>query len=245
MQNSKVVLITGAGRRIGAAVARFLHAHGMNVVIHYRSATNEAKQLNAELNANRKNSAIAIKADLNTVPHCEKLIKQAQQFWQRLDVLVNNASQFYPTSVGEVKEAQWNELMNSNLKSAFFLSQAAAPFIAKQQGAIINITDIHAATPLKNYPVYCIAKAGLEMLTKSLAKELAPAVRVNAVAPGSILWPEHENELHDSIKKKIIENTALKRQGNADDIAKAVWFLIHDANYVTGQTLRVDGGRFN
>jgi pteridine reductase len=240
---SKVALVTGAGRRIGAEIARFLHKKGMNVVIHYLSSAKEAKKLAHELNDIRSDSAAALKADLDNVKQCEKLVTQAQRIWRRLDVLVNNASRFYPTPMGNIKENQWEDLINSNLKSAFFLSQATVPFLAKQQGCIVNIIDIYSQKPLQNYSIYCIAKSGLAMLTKTLAKELGPKIRVNAVSPGSILWPEDKSELDATAKAKIISNTVLKRQGKPEDITKAVWFFIDAADYITGQVLTVDGGR--
>lgn len=239
----KVVCITGAAKRIGAAIARYLHQQGMNVIIHYRSSADDAKLLCDELNAIRQHTAAVIPADLNHIQYLPQFITNAQQIWGRLDALVNNASSFYPTRIGQVTEAQWDGLMNSNLKGHFFLAQAAAPYLADQQGCIVNITDTHASQPLRHYAVYCMAKAGLVMLTKALAKELAPMVRVNAVAPGAILWPEQENVLTTEQKKKIISQITLRRSGDPLDIAKAVGFFIEQANYVTGQVLQVDGGR--
>lgn len=241
--NAKVALITGAARRIGAEIARTLHAEGMNIVVHYHQSEGDAIQLAAEFNKTRPHSAIALSADL-LLPESEKdLVKRAAAEWGRLDVLVNNASRFYRTVMGNVTEYAWNDLMNSNIKAPFFLSQAAAPFLASHEGIIINIADIHGERPLRDYAVYCISKSGLLMMTKLLAKELGPKVRVNAVAPGSIAWPEGENNLSEAEKQKIINRTALKRAGNAEDIAKAVLFFIRDASYVTGQVLNVDGGR--
>ena len=240
---AKVALITGAARRIGATIARYLHAQGMNVIIHYYQSELAAKRLQEDLNAIRSDSATILKADLNQIKALPALIGAAHNIWQRLDVLINNASRFYPTPVGSVTELQWDDLFASNLKAPFFLAQAAAPYLRQQQGCIINIADIHGERPLESYPVYSCAKAGLIMLTKALAKELGPDIRVNAVAPGAILWPEHENELVDTKKNQILKKTALKRQGDAEDIAKAVWFFIENAGYVTGQVMAVDGGR--
>ncbi len=237
----KVVLITGAAHRVGAAMARVLHAQGMNLVLHYRHSGEAAQGLQTELHAVRADSVALVQADLLDTVGLAALVDTALSTWQRLDVLVNNASSFYPTPVGSVTEAQWDDLMGSNLKAPFFLAQAAAPYLAQQQGCIVNIVDIHADRPLKTYPVYGIAKAGLVMLTKALARELGPEVRVNAVAPGAIVWPEHD--LDAVTKEYIISRTALKRQGVPHDIAQAVLFLIRDAGYISGHVLTVDGGR--
>lgn len=239
----KVALITGGARRIGAEIATTLHAEGMNVVLHYNISKEEALQLADKLNLVRPDSAIAVKADLLDMENGKLLVKEAGKKWQRLDVLVNNASRFYKTLMGDVTDYAWEDLMTSNLKAPFFLSQAAAPLLKQNKGVIINITDIHAERPLRDYSVYCISKSGLLMLTKALAKELGPDIRVNAVAPGAILWPEGENTLSDREKQKIIDQTALDRAGGAADIAKAVLFFVRDADYVTGQILDVDGGR--
>jgi pteridine reductase len=241
---SKVVLITGAARRIGAVIARTLHAQGMRIVIHYNTSQAQATELAAELNAVRPESVFTLQADLTQTAQLSLLVQCAAQHWQRLDGLINNASSFYPTSLGSVTEEQWDDLMASNLKAPFFLSQAAAPFLAQQQGCIINIADIHAQIPMLVYPVYSIAKAGLVMLTKALAKELGPRIRVNAVAPGAIIWPqEKENVNSPREKTEIIAKTALQRQGNPSDIAKTVLFLLDQAEYITGQIIAVDGGR--
>jgi pteridine reductase len=240
---SKVALVTGSARRIGAEIARTLHAAGMNIALHYNVSEEEARDFCAELNKDRPHSAIAIKANLLEVG-CEKmLVQQASQTWERLDVLVNNASRFYSTTLGKVTDYSWDDLMNSNLKAPFFLAQAAAPYLAANQGSIVNITDIHAERPLLDYSVYCISKSGLLMMTKSLAKELGPLVRVNAVAPGAIIWPEGKSTLSEEEKQRIIGQTCLQRPGSPEDIAKAVLFFVRDADYVTGQVLDVDGGR--
>lgn len=239
--SGKVALITGAAHRVGAAMARVLHAQGMNLVLHYRHSGEAAQQLQAELLAIRTDSVALIQADLLDTAALPALVDTALGAWQRLDVLVNNASSFYPTPVGSVTEAQWDDLTGSSLKAPFFLAQAAAPYLAQQHGCIVNIADIHADRPLKAHPVYSIAKAGLVMLTKALARELGPEVRVNAVAPGAILWPEHD--LDAVAKEYIISRTALKRQGAPHDIAQAVLFLIRDAGYISGHVLTVDGGR--
>lgn len=240
MLDNKVVLITGAAHRIGAITARTLHAKGMNLILHYRSSDEAAKALRDELLSHRADSVILIKADLHETRKLHKLAKMASEKWGRLDVLINNASSFYSTEIGHVSEIQWDDLIGSNLKAPFFLSQAAAPYLKKHQGCIVNIVDIHAERPLKAFPVYSMAKAGLVMMTKSLACELGPEIRVNAVAPGAILWPEH---LDDDDKEKIISRTFLKRKGEPEDIAKAILYLVKDAGYMTGQILAVDGGR--
>lgn len=239
----KVALITGAARRIGAEIARTLHAAGMNIIIHYNASEEEAVDCCKQLNKERDKSAICVRGDL-LLPESEvALVQQAVAVWGRLDVLVNNASRYYRTIMGKVTEYSWDDLMSCNLKAPFFLSQAAAPHLAATSGTIINITDIRADRPFHDYSVYSISKSGLSMLTKVLAKELAPLIRVNAIAPGPILWPEGENALSEEEKAKIVESTLLLRPGEPQDIAKAALYLARDANYVTGQTLYVDGGR--
>ncbi len=240
MLTDKVVLITGAAHRIGATIARLLHAEGMRIVLHYRSSRAAAQALQQELTAQRPDSVMLVQADLLATAGLSTLVTEAVNAWGRLDVLVNNASTFYRTPLGTVTEEQWDDLMGTNLKAPFFLSQAAAPHLRAQHGCIINIVDIHADRPLKHFPVYSMAKAGLVMLTRALACELGPEVRVNAVAPGAILWPEHLDEV---TKQRIVSRTFLKRQGDPMDIAKAVRFLIRDADYMSGQVLTVDGGR--
>lgn len=239
--DGRAVLITGAAQRIGAEVARLLHAHGANIVLHYRSSRKSALALQEELAARRPDSIVLIQADLLDVSGLPALVREAHSAWGRLDLLVNNASSFYPTPFGSIEEGQWNDLVGTNLKIPFFLSQAAAPHLARQRGSIVNIVDIHADRPLKGYPVYSIAKAGLVMLTKALAAELGPEVRVNGVAPGAILWPE--GEMDDLTKQRIVSRTFLKRQGSPGDIAEAVLFLAGGARYMTGQVLVIDGGR--
>lgn len=237
----KVVLITGAAHRIGAQIARLFHAQGARLVLHYRSSREAAHKLQQELNTQRKDSVVLVQADLMDNKKLPVVIRNAASAWDRLDVLINNASSFYPTPIGSTHEQQWDELIGTNLKAPFFLSQAAAPHLSNQHGCIVNIVDIHADRPLKKYPLYSIAKAGLAMLTKALACELGPEIRVNAVAPGAILWPE--NEMDDITKQRIISRTFLKRRGNPDDIARAALFLVRDAMYTSGHILTVDGGR--
>jgi len=239
--NEKVALITGAAKRIGAETARTLHDAGMNIVIHYRSSRQEADELSFELNELRENSAAVVQADLDDDHIYGQLIEDAVEIWGQLDVLVNNASSFFPTPVGSITLEQWHNLINSNLKAPLFLSQAATQFLKETQGCIINMVDIHAFRPMKNHPVYCAAKAGLAMLTQSLAKDLGPDIRVNGIGPGAILWPD--NDMDENTKNFIIERTALKRHGEPKDIAKAILFLVRDAGYITGHIIPVDGGR--
>jgi pteridine reductase len=237
---ARTVLITGAARRIGAALARDLHANGMDVVIHYNRSAQEAETLAASLNQSRKNSAFLVQADLLNPETYEKLIIDAAACTGRLDVLINNASVFYPTAVGGTSLQQWAEITTTNTMAPYFLIQACVPYLKQTAGCIINITDIHGMRPLKDYPVYSVSKAGLIMLTKALAKELGPAIRVNAISPGAILWPEM---LPDRKKDSILSKTVMKRLGDPQDIANAVRFLITEADYITGQIISVDGGR--
>jgi len=239
--SGKVVLITGAAHRVGATIARHVHRLGMNIIVHYRNSRMAAEGLQGELEAERPNSVHLIQGDLLETFSLVELINEAHQWQGRLDVLVNNASSFYPTPVADANETQWDDLLGSNLKAPFFLAQAASPYLRRQHGCIVNIVDIHAERPLKGHAIYSIAKAGLVMLTKTLARELAPEIRVNAVAPGAILWPEFGASAET--REHIIAQTALKRQGDPDDVASAVVFLIQQAEYMTGQILTVDGGR--
>ena len=238
----KIVLITGGAKRVGAAICRRLHAAGASLMLHYRASAGEARLLQAELNHDRPNSVALIQADLLDLAKLPKLVEQTLQTYGRLDALVNNASSFYPTPVGDISAEAWDDLVGTNLRAPLFIAQAAAAPLRKSQGAIVNIADIHADRPLKNYVVYSIAKAGLIGLTRSLARELAPDVRVNAIAPGPILWPE-DPSFDELSRQRIISHTPLKREGTPEDIAKAVQFLLADASYVTGETLNVDGGR--
>jgi pteridine reductase len=238
---AKTALITGGAKRIGAATTRLLHQAGYNVIIHCRLSQQAADELAKELNSLRDNSANVIQADLNIDNVYDRLIDQAYQYWDRLDVLINNASSFYPTPIGSITPDDWNNLINSNMKAPLFLAQAAAPYLKQTQGNIINMIDVHAKRPMKDHPVYCAAKAGLAMLTMSLAKDLGPDIRVNGVAPGAILWPD--NDISEHTKKIILERTSLKRAGEPIDIAKTILFLARDADYITGQIIAVDGGR--
>lgn len=238
---NRVVLVTGAARRIGAAIVTCLHANGARVAIHYRGSSEEAEALAAELNALRDGSAATFQADLLRNKDIPRLIDDVVAWGGRLDGLVNNASTFYPTPVGGITDEHWNDLVGSNFKAPLFLSQAAAPHLRDGGGAIVNIVDIHAQRPLRNHPVYGPAKAALAMLTRSLAKDLAPGIRVNGVSPGAILWPE--NGMSEAAQESILNEVPLQRAGNPDDIAGCVLFLMRDAPYVTGQIIAVDGGR--
>ena len=240
----KTVLITGGAKRVGASIARALHGAGANLVVHYRKSAREAEALAAELNGRRQKSAAIVPGELLDIEKLPALVDFAVRSFGALDVLINNASTFYPTKIGEITPKAWDDLLGTNLKVPTFLSQAAAPVLRKSHGLIINIVDIHALRPLRDHTVYCTAKAGLHMLTRSLAKELGPEVRVNGISPGPILWPEGEGHGGDDAKRaKIIERTILKRMGSPDDIARTALFLAADAPYITGQILAVDGGR--
>lgn len=240
MADHKVVLITGAAHRIGAVTARYLHEAGFNIILHYLSSRSPAQALQKELNGKRENSVVLVQADLLANNALTALAKEAYNAWQRLDVLINNASTFYRTPIGSANDQHWDDLFGTNVKAPFFLSQASAPFLRKTHGCIINMVDIHARRPLKEYSIYSMAKAALETMTKALARELGPDIRVNGVAPGAILWPDNLDEV---TKQRIVSKTFLKRKGEPDDIAKAIRFIIEDAPYMTGQILSIDGGR--
>ncbi len=239
--SGKVALVTGAAHRIGAEIARTLHAAGMDTAIHYRSSDTAALALKQELEQRRPDSALLLQADLADMPALPAMIKQIHEWRGRLDLLVNNASSFYPTPVDESTEEQWDELMASNLKAPFFLARAAAEMLRQHRGSIVNLVDIHSERPLAGHSIYSIAKAGNAMLVKSLARELGPEVRVNGIAPGVILWPEVEME--EEIKQEILARTALKTSGQPADIASTLLFLARDAGHITGQIINVDGGR--
>ena len=249
--NSPVILITGGARRIGAEISRSLHAAGGTVAVHFNSSNTNADNLVAELGALRAGSAAAFQADLLDDIALAELVAKVVEKFGRLDGLVNNASSFFPTKIGTTTAAQWDNLVGTNFRAPLFLAQAAAPHLAARQGCIVNITDIHAERPLKGYPVYCAAKAGLLGLTRALAVELAPQVRVNAVAPGAVMWPENSDQAAEGATQDfppeqqaaIIRHTLLNRIGSPSDIAKTVKFLIFDAPYITGQIINVDGGR--
>jgi pteridine reductase len=236
----RTVLITGAAHRLGAAIARDLHAHGMDIIIHYYSSAGPARALADSLNTDRKRSAFLIQSDLTGDVDYDGMVKEVLACTGSLHVLINNASQFYPTPMGATTQEQWREIVDTNMAAPFFLSQACAPSLRESGGCIINMTDIYGSMPLKNYAVYSAAKAGLIMLTRALSRELAPEIRVNAISPGSVLWPEGMDE---AAKSKILKRVSLGRQGTTRDVANGIRFLILDADYMTGQVLNIDGGR--
>jgi pteridine reductase len=238
-----IALITGSAKRVGAQIARTLHARGIDVAVHYRGSASDAAALVSQFNARRADSAVAFAADLNKTDSLQKLVTEVVTTFGQLNFLVNNASSFFATPVGEINETAWDDLIGSNLKAPLFLSQAAAPHLRSAGGAIVNIIDIHTTRPLANFVTYNAAKAGLEGLTRSLALDLAPEVRVNGVSPGAIVWPEGDATYDDAERKRITEQVPLKRVGSPDDIARTVAFLLLDAPYITGQVLAVDGGR--
>ena len=239
----KTVLVTGGAKRVGAAICRRLHAAGANIALHYRSSAQEALALQAELNALRPDTVFCVQADLLNLHDLPRLVHDTIRHFGRLDALVNNASSFYPTTLAEADETHWNDLLGTNLKAPLFLAQAAASELRLRNGAIVNIVDIHAERPMQGHLLYSVAKAGLVALTKALAQELAPQVRVNAVAPGVIMWPEKGDWENDARRQQIVAHTLLKREGEPDDIAKTVQFLLSQAPYITGQVIAVDGGR--
>lgn len=235
------VLVTGAARRVGRVIARTLHGAGYDLALHYRGSRAEAEQLACELEATRTGSTLLLHGELADPAAPDALVRQAVQRFRRLDALVNNASSFFPTPVGETTQAQWDELFAANARAPYFLAQAAAPHLRQARGAIVNLVDVYAERPLARHPVYCMAKAALAMATRALAIELAPEVRVNGVAPGAVLWPESGKPAHE--QQSLVGRTPLKRAGTPEDVAGAVLFLLRDAGFVTGEILRVDGGR--
>ena len=237
----QVALVTGSARRIGARIVETLHDAGARVVIHYRGSAGEAAALAARLNEARADSALTLQADLLDTAALPSLVDATLDWAGRLDVLVNNASTFYPTPIGEITEAHWDDLMGTNLKVPLFLSQAAAPALREARGSIVNLVDIHSTRPLKDHHVYGPAKAGLAMLTRGLAKDLGPDIRVNGVSPGAILWPE--DGMSGNTKQSILDQVPLARAGDPADIAGCVLYLVRDAGYVSGQIIAVDGGR--
>ncbi len=240
--NEPVVLVTGGGRRVGAAIVQRLHREGWRVAIHYRASQTEATALASRLNDARPQSALAAAADLLDVDALAPLVAAVVGHFGRLDALVNNASTYFATPFGNIGVADWDALIGSNLRAPLFLAQAAAPHLTASGGSIVNITDIHSERPMPDYVVYNVAKAGLRGLTHALARDLAPAVRVNAVAPGPIAWP-HDGQIAASERERILAQVPLGREGGVEQIAEAVKYLICDASFVTGHTLNVDGGR--
>lgn len=234
-------MVTGGARRIGAELVRHLHRSGMRIILHYCNSERDAQLLAGELNAVRAESVQMLQGDLTEYANIPGLVAQAKACFDRLDVLINNASRFFPTGLDEIDEDTWEKLVGINLKAPLYLTQAIAPHLKAVRGCIINIVDIHSERPLKGYPVYSVSKAGLAMLTRSMARELAPEIRVNGIAPGAILWPEAEHDA--AMHQEIISRTALKHEGKPGDIADAALFLIEHADYITGQIIPVDGGR--
>ncbi len=239
----KTVLVTGGAKRVGAAIVRRLHAAGANVAIHCRSSLHEALALRDELNELRPASAAAVQADLLETAALPRVIEETMRQFGRLDALVNNASSFFPTPLAEMQERDWNDLLGTNLKAPVFLAQACAAELRRRHGCIVNIVDIHAELPMHGHLLYNIAKSGLAGLTRALAQELAPQVRVNGVSPGVNIWPESGVWQDEEQRRKLVARTLLKREGEPDDIARTVQFLIADAPYITGQVIAVDGGR--
>ena len=240
MKEQRVALVTGAGKRVGSTIIKTLHRTGMRVLIHYRSAKTDAERLCNELNVKRKQSAAILQADLTDF-NAQDVINEAIAIFDRLDLLVNNASTFYPTRLGEISIENWHDLFSVNAQAPLFLAQAAMPYLQQTHGNIINMIDIHAQRPIKNMSVYCMAKAALSTMTKALARELAPTVRVNGIAPGMIMWPD-EQDIPESAKQHIIKRIALQRSGTPQHIADTILFLINN-DYITGEIINVDGGR--
>lgn len=239
---AKTAFITGAAQRIGACLAQAFHQAGFNIVIHYRQSAQAAQELAQQLNQQRPESAALVQGELDSKTAIETVAAKALAAFGQIDLLLNNASSFYPTEIGSVSEQDWDDLMGPNLKAPLFLSQALNPSLQQQQGCIINIIDIHAQRPLAKHPVYCSAKAGLAMLTKSLAKDLSPAVRVNGIAPGAIMWPQQAGELTEEQKREILLRIPMQRSGSPEDIVETALFLARQ-QYITGQIIAVDGGR--
>lgn len=239
----KTVLVTGGAKRVGAAIVRRLHAAGANVAIHYRDSLHEAMTLCDELNEKRADSACTVQANLLDIASLPRVVEETLREFGQLDAIVNNASSFYTTPLNEINEQQWNDLLGTNLKAPLFLAQAAAPELRRRHGCIVNIVDIHAELPMHGHLLYNIAKSGLAGLTRALAQEMAPQVRVNGVAPGVNIWPESAAWQDEEQRRKLVAHTLLKREGEPNDIARTVQFLIADAPYITGQVIAVDGGR--
>ena len=239
--STRRVLVTGAARRIGACIAETLHHRGCTVFLHYHSSSDDVAALAGRMNDTRPARAIMVRADLGSAEQVELLVEQIRSHTDRLDLLVNNASRFYPATAGSTGSKHWDDLMDSNLRGPFFLTQALLPELSFAGGAVVNMLDVHAERPMPGHAVYCMAKAGLRMMTLALARDLGPGIRVNGVAPGAILWPENESSPLD--QAEILDKVVMRRAGTPEDIASAVTYLGLDAPYVTGQVLAVDGGR--
>lgn len=239
--HTKVALVTGGARRIGAEIARCLHAEGMNIALHFRTSRDDARRLRDQLNAARPASVRLFEADLCDTAAIKDMVASVTTAFTRMDVLVNNASSFFATPLGAIDDAAYQDLLDTNLKAPLFLAQAAAPELGLAKGCIVNIADIYGLKPLAAHAAYCAAKAGLIMLTRSLALELAPNIRVNAIAPGAILWPE--SGCDEIERAAVLAKTPMGRAGHPSDIAQTVLFLVRNAHYVTGQVIKVDGGR--
>ena len=240
-QNTKTILITGGAKRIGRQMAITLHNAGHNIVVHYRSSAGAASELVRLLNDERENSAIALQGELLDTDSIPGLVARAAEAFGALDVLINNASTFYPTPIELLQDEFWNDLVGSNLKAPAYMVKACVPYLRERNGSIINIVDIHARKPMANHPIYCSAKAGLEMLTMSLARDLAPSIRVNGVSPGAILWPEDDSGM--AAQQEVLDKIPMGRMGKPEDVANLARFLIDEAEYITGQIVAVDGGR--
>jgi len=238
---TRTTLITGGAKRIGRQMAITLHQAGHNIVVHYRSSAGAASELVKQLNDTRQDSAIALQGELLDTDSIPNLVAQAAEAFDGLNVLINNASTFYPTPIELLQDEFWNDLVGSNLKAPAYMAKACVPYIRENNGSIINIVDIHARKPMANHPIYCSAKAGLEMLTMSLARDLAPNIRVNGVSPGAILWPENDSGMAE--QQEVLEKIPMGRMGQPEDVANLVRFLVDEAEYITGQIIAVDGGR--
>ena len=239
--SQRVALVTGAAQRIGAEICRCLHTAGFNIIVHYRSSSDSAEQLAASLNSQRNNSAHCIQADLTNREDVQVLATAAEKQWGHIDALINNASTFYPTPLNQSTDDDWNALFDSNVRGPFFLTQALTPTLSQRRGCIINLVDIHSERPMAEHTIYSMAKASVAMMTKTLAKEMAPEIRVNGVSPGAILWPEQEFDPDN--QSSILNKIPMQRIGDVSDIAQTVAFLVNDAPYITGQIIAVDGGR--
>ena len=241
MKKKRVAIITGGARRIGQEISRTFHQKGYDIAIHYNKSKQDAERLAQELNVIRDDSAATFKAELGSVIEITSMVRSILLWRKKIDALINNASSFFPCSLVEAREKEWDILINSNLKGPYFVSQAIAPKLTKN-ASIITINDIYSFMPLENYSIYSIAKAGNRMLTKTLAKELAPKIRVNGIAPGLILWPDSTLQMEEETRQKIMKSIPLQRNGSVQDIAKTALFLATSASYITGQTIVVDGG---